>query len=245
MSRKDIIFCMTVEKLCKIGILALQGAFIEHVKHLEEIISKEDYDCEIKVIEVRTENELLQCDALIIPGGESTTMSLVAERTGLLQPLMDFVKSEKPIWGTCAGLILLARCIENGKSGQKLLGGIDIQVKRNAFGRQLDSFQADLDFSNFIDLLVTKFPTVFIRAPIISEITPEATELKPSGDIITSANDYINKAPVEILHQLDNGLIVAVRQGNKLGTSFHPELSNDYRFHKWFLDEFIIKHKVL
>lgn len=243
MFRKDIISFMTVENLCKVGILALQGAFIEHIKHFEEIISKESYDCEIKAIEVRTESELRQCDALIIPGGESTTMSLVAERTGLLQPLMDFVKSEKPIWGTCAGLILLARCIENGKAGQKLLGGMDIQVKRNAFGRQLDSFQTNLDFSNFIHL-VTKFPTVFIRAPIISEITPDTTEVKPSHDVITSSNDYINKAPVEILHQLDNGLIVAVRQGNKLGTSFHPELSNDYSFHKWFLDEFIIKYKL-
>lgn len=232
---------MTRARKVTVGVLALQGAFIEHIHHLQGAVEKGYSDYEFEFIEVRTEEQLNRCQGLVIPGGESTTISLIAQRTDMLVPLMHYVKSEKPIWGTCAGLIFLSSQVENGKPGQQLLGGMDIQVKRNAFGRQLQSFQADLDFSAFISLVVD-FPTLFIRAPVITSILSDTKNLENcSPDLLHSKNDYENKAPVEILHQLENGLIVAVRQGTKLGTSFHPELSNDYRFHKWFIDEFVVK----
>lgn len=163
---------------------------------------------------------------------------MIAERTDMLEPLYAYVRSDKPIWGTCAGLIFLSKEIINGRPGQHILGGMSIQVKRNAFGRQLDSFNTPLDFSSFIPGC-TNFPTTFIRAPVITKILIEDS---PSGDlnIIRSKNDYVNTHPVEILHKLENGFLVAVKQGNKLGTSFHPELSDDISFHKWFLHHFII-----
>ncbi|ODQ66881.1 SNO glutamine amidotransferase [Nadsonia fulvescens var. elongata DSM 6958] len=223
-----------------IGVLALQGAFIEHIQHLELAVNSSAYDSiDFDFIEVRTETELSRCDGLIIPGGESTSISLIAQRTNLLEPLMRFVKDEKPIWGTCAGLIFLSKQIINGKPGQAILGGMDIQVERNAFGRQLDSFKVDLDFSGFTSNKVDAFPTIFIRAPVISKIL--AHKGQQERDVINSRNDYINNSKVEVLYKLENGLIVAVRQGNKLGTSFHPELSHDCRFHKWFIDEFVLK----
>ena len=232
---------MTISKKVTVGVLALQGAFIEHIKHFKGATKSGYSDYEFDFIEVRTEEQLDRCDGLVIPGGESTAISLIAQRTGLLGPLMHYVKSERPIWGTCAGLIFLSTQVENGKPGQQLLGGMNIQVKRNAFGRQLQSFQSDLDFSSFIPL-VSDFPTIFIRAPVITNVLSDIEESENiDNEIIHSKNDYENKAPVQILHQLDNGLIVAVRQGTKLGTSFHPELSDDYRFHKWFIDEFITK----
>lgn len=229
---------MTVEKTYTIGVLALQGAFIEHIRHFERC--KDQLNEDLKFIEVRTEQELNKCDSLVIPGGESTSISLIAQRTGLLIPLMSYVKSNKPIWGTCAGLIFLSKEIINGQPGQQILGGMDIQVKRNAFGRQLDSFESNLDFSSFIPG-VTKFPTVFIRAPVISKILSDDSHNEEGDIIISSKNDYVNESKPEVLYKLENGLIVAVRQGNKLGTSFHPELSEDTRFHKWFLEEFVIK----
>lgn len=233
---------MTVSQKVTVGVLALQGAFIEHIKHFENATQGEYAEFEFEFIEVRTEEQLVPCDGLVIPGGESTSISLIAQRTNLLFPLMEYVKLGKPIWGTCAGLIFLSKQVVNGKTGQQILGGMDIQVKRNAFGRQLQSFKTDLDFSSFISL-VRDFPTIFIRAPVITNILSDNTSSEDvEGEIIHSKNDYINDAPVEILHQLDDGLIVAVRQGNKLGTSFHPELSDDHRFHKWFIDEFIVKN---
>jgi 5'-phosphate synthase pdxT subunit len=239
---------MTIPKHITIGVLALQGAFAEHISHLAEA-TRSDYPLyQFSFPQVRTTADLLHCDALIIPGGESTAMSLIAERTGLMAPLMELVSSGKPIWGTCAGLIFLAKELVNGKRDQKLLGGMDIQVKRNAFGRQQDSFEAVLDFSSFMDPAVSSFPGIFIRAPVISKIlSTDAKSVLPSQEntlkdssIIFSTNDYVNGSPVEILHQLDSGLIVAVRQGNKLGTSFHPELSSNFYFHKWFIDEFVL-----
>ena len=232
---------MTITKKVTVGVLALQGAFIEHIKHFEGATKNGYSDYEFNFIEVRTEEQLDRCHGLVIPGGESTAISLIAQRTDLLGPLMHYVKSERPIWGTCAGLIFLSTQVENGKPGQQLLGGMNIQVKRNAFGRQLQSFQSDLDFSSFIPL-VSDFPTIFIRAPVITNVLSDINGSENvDNEIIHSKNDYENKAPVQILHQLDNGLVVAVRQGTKLGTSFHPELSDDYRFHKWFIDEFITK----
>lgn len=222
-----------------VGVLALQGAFTEHIQHFQKATEKNYSKHQFIFLEVRTEEELAQCDALVIPGGESTSMSLIAESTGLLEPLQEFVRN-KPVWGTCAGLIFISRRVENGKLGQKILGAMDIQVKRNAFGRQLDSFVIDLDFSAFIPD-VTKFPTVFIRAPVVTSVSLQKEPcINDADSIIVSSNNYVNTAPVEVLHKLANGLVVAVRQGNKLGTSFHPELSDDHSFHKWFIDEFVI-----
>lgn len=236
---------MTCDAEVTIGVLALQGAFIEHLTHFKRATASGYHDVRFHFLEVRTEGELALCDGLVIPGGESTAISLVAQRTELLEPLMAYIRSERPVWGTCAGLIFLAKEIEGGKPGQQSLGGIDVRVRRNAFGRQLDSFKADLDFSHFLPG-ATKFPTVFIRAPVISKILDgeESSQLidqdAASSKVIRSKNNYQNPGDLSVLHQLEDGLIVAVRQGSKLGTSFHPELSDDYRFHKWFIDEFVL-----
>lgn len=235
---------MTTDLAITVGVLALQGAFIEHID-LFKIATATGYNHVFNFIEVRTEDQLKRCHALVIPGGESTAMSLVAQRTGLLNPLIQFVNSGKPIWGTCAGLIFLAREVVNGKKEQQILGGLDIQVKRNAFGRQVDSFEKNLDFSSFIEG-ATEFPTVFIRAPVITKTSlakhsgPCIGESENGELIIYSQNEHYNAGGVEILHQLPNGFIVAVRQNNVLGTSFHPELTTDVRFHKWFIDEFVL-----
>ncbi|KAF2228826.1 glutamine amidotransferase subunit pdxT [Viridothelium virens] len=171
-------------RLVTVGVLALQGAFSEHLQLLRLAGVSLPIDDSDKITwsftEVRTEEELSQCDALIIPGGESTTMSLVAERSGLLEPLRDFVKaSRKPTWGTCAGLILLAESANRTKrGGQELVGGLDVRVNRNHFGRQVESFEADLDLP-FLETLndssitrehVKPFHSVFIRAPVVEKI---------------------------------------------------------------------------
>ena len=187
---------MTITRNVTVGVLALQGAFIEHIKHFEGATKSGYSDYEFSFIEIRTEEQLEKCHGLVIPGGESTAISLIAQRTNLLGPLMRYVKSEKPIWGTCAGLIFLSTQVENGKPGQQLLGGMNIQVKRNAFGRQLQSFQSDLDFSSFIPL-VYDFPTIFIRAPVITSVLSDINGPEDVNDfIIHTKNDYENKAPV-------------------------------------------------
>lgn len=200
-----------------VGVLALQGAFIEHVKYLT--LASSELRKNIDVIEVRTNQQLQSCDALVIPGGESTAISLIAERTGMLQALTAFAQDpSKPVWGTCAGLIFLGNRLVNGRPDQKQLGGIDIEVTRNAFGRQIDSKIVTLDFSSFIPGL-TEFPATFIRAPVVSKV---------GRDVL-------------VLSQLpESGFVVAVRQGAKLGTSFHPELAGSFIFHKWFLEEFVL-----
>lgn len=213
-----------------VGVLALQGAYREHIEMFKRVAPPA-----FEFIEVRTEPQLAACDALVIPGGESTAIALIALRTNLLEPLMAFVRSEKPVWGTCAGLIFLARQIINGQAGQQILGGLDVVVRRNAFGRQLDSFEQRLDFSRFIPG-VTDFPTVFIRAPVVDSVLADHV-MQPG--LVQSQNSYQNPAAVEVLHRLELGLIVAVRQGTKLGTLFHPELLDDARFHRWFLEEFV------
>ncbi|KAK7681292.1 hypothetical protein QCA50_015679 [Cerrena zonata] len=239
-----------------VGVLALQGGVVEHLSHFKRAVesSPEQYGpFQLEFIEVKTSDQLHRCNALVIPGGESTAISLIAERTGLLAHLYEFVADEsKVIWGTCAGLILLAKQVENAKRDQKILGGMDIKVIRNAFGRQLDSFESNLDFSSFIPNL-KDFPTIFIRAPIVDQILNENPRLNENlthppvpmakltdGITVRSENPYSNSSPVEILHRLENGFIVAVKQGNKLGTSFHPELSENFLFHKWFLDTFVL-----
>ena len=183
----------------KIGILALQGAFIEHAHTLNRL--------GIDSKQVRKPGELKGLDGLIIPGGESTTMLNLANNYELIEPLRKLGLEGFPIMGTCAGMILLAKTVSN--SGIETLGLMDIKVLRNAFGRQPDSFETDLDIKALGD---KPFHSVFIRAPLIEEAADN----------------------VEILAKLENGTIVAVRQGNILGMSFHPELTDDSRMHEYF-----------
>ena len=188
----------------KIGVLALQGAFLEHQKILEKL--------GVEVIQVRLPAQLDDLDALIIPGGESTTIGKIAVEYGFMDTLRQF-GLYKPIWGTCAGAIFLAK---NIGLHQPLLGLMDITIERNAFGRQIDSFEAELSIpclkpSNGYTGL---FPAVFIRAPLITEVGKD----------------------VEVLSRLTDGRIVAARQGKLLATSFHPELTGDTRFHEYFLE---------
>ena len=184
----------------KIGVLALQGAFIEHVKMLQRL--------DVAALEVRLPQQLDGLDGLIIPGGESTTIGKLATEYGLIEPLRRFTHC-KPTWGTCAGMIFLARDI--GIDEQPILGAMDIRVDRNAFGRQIDSFETELDIAG---LAGEPFHAVFIRAPIV-----------------TAAD-----SAVDILARLDDGRIVAVRQGRLLATAFHPELTDDLRLHSLFCD---------
>lgn len=185
----------------KIGVLALQGAFIEHVKLLRRL--------GVDAVEVRLPKDLADLDGLIIPGGESTTIGKLAVEYGLIDPLHKFA-SENPTWGTCAGMIFLAKNL--GQNKQPILGLMDIEVDRNAFGRQIDSFETDLD----IAVLEGEAPyhAVFIRAPVVTHAD----------------------ANVTVLGTLADGRIIAVQQGHLLATAFHPELTDDPRFHQYFLN---------
>ncbi|CAI4561063.1 CPI_1c_G0030780.mRNA.1.CDS.1 [Saccharomyces cerevisiae] len=215
-----------------IGVLALQGAFIEHVRHIEKCIieNKDHYREKLTVVTVRDNNQLTKCDALIIPGGESTAMSLIAERTGFYDDLHAFVHNPKKVtWGTCAGLIYLSQQLSNEEKLVRTLNLLKVKVKRNAFGRQAQSSTRICDFSDFIPYC-DDFPATFIRAPVIDEV--------------------LDPEDVQVLYKLhgrDNGgqeLIVAAKQkDNILATSFHPELAeNDLRFHDWFIREFVLKN---
>ena len=189
----------------KIGVLALQGAFLEHANMLRRLGAEP--------VEVRLPKDLAGLDGLIIPGGESTTIGKLATQYNLLGPLHQFIDDGKAVWGTCAGMIFLAKDIgETGSGGHVVpprLAVMDITVDRNAFGRQVDSFEADVQLA-FAD---EPFRAVFIRAPLI-EATGEG---------------------VEILARLDDNRIVAARQKNLIATAFHPDLSGDTRFHQYFL----------
>jgi 5'-phosphate synthase pdxT subunit len=186
----------------RIGVLALQGAFAEHMALLRRLGAE--------AVPIRLPEHLDGIDGLIIPGGESTTIGKLAVTYGLLDGLRAFVAAGRPVYGTCAGLIMLARTLDQGQE-QPLLGGMEITVRRNAFGRQVQSFEQLLDIPALGE--GAQFPAVFIRAPLITEVGPE----------------------VEVLAGLPNGGIVAVRQGHLLATAFHPELSGDGRIHDLFL----------
>ena len=188
----------------KIGLLALQGDFLEHALVLKNL--------GVEACEIRLPQELKGVDGLIIPGGESTTIGKLAEEYGLIQPLREFGR-QHAIWGTCAGSILLSK---DARRTQPLLQLMDITIERNAFGRQVDSFEIDLKVAclKSIDPNNPPFHAIFIRAPLIESI----------GDA------------VEALARLPDGRIVAARQGNCLATSFHPELTLDDRFHRYFLE---------
>jgi 5'-phosphate synthase pdxT subunit len=187
----------------KIGVLALQGDFYEHIRILREI-------GEVG-LEVRLPAQLEGLDGLIIPGGESTTIGKLAVAYDLVEPLKRFGE-EHAIWGTCAGAIFLSR---DAKRQQPLLGLMDIQVERNAFGRQVASFESEIDVPALVkvDPEVRPFHAIFIRAPLIESVSADA----------------------EVLASLPDGRIVAAQQGHLLATSFHPELTRDDRFHRYFL----------
>ncbi|KAL8998676.1 MAG: hypothetical protein Q9169_002337 [Polycauliona sp. 2 TL-2023] len=250
-----------------IGVLALQGAFAEHVKLLRQAVAQlQPASRAIDVFEVRTVEELQRCDALIIPGGESTTVSLVAERSNLLEPLRDFVKVlRKPTWGTCAGLILLAESANRiKKGGQELIGGLDVRVNRNYFGRQTESFEAQINLPFLAEDSSTNhqpFQGIFIRAPVVEKILPpmsgeQKEEAVRDETVIAPAKDSKHGQaswPVEVMATLPGrtrklvekveavgldeeiGDIIAVKQQNVFGTSFHPELTSDARIHVWWL----------
>ena len=185
-----------------VGVLALQGDFREHLAVLTALGAD--------AVAVRRPEELERVSGLIIPGGESTVMDKLSRLFGLAEPLKAAIASGLPVYGTCAGLIMLADRVHDSIDGQQTLGGLDVTVRRNAFGNQLDSFETDLDIPALGEPAVH---AVFIRAPVVESV----------GDGVTT------------LASLDDGRIVAVEQGNLLGTSFHPEITGDYRFHDYFL----------
>ena len=189
-----------------IGGLAVQGDVREHVRTLEEL--------GVRAITVRRTSELEGCDGLVIPGGESTTMARLARTFDLFEPLRQRIKEGLPVFGTCAGMIMLADRIEDGTRDQETLGGLDITVRRNAFGRQVDSFEGDLEVAG----LDAPVHAIFIRAPWVESV----------GE------------GVEVLARVEHGpaagRIVAVRQGSLMATSFHPEVGGDSRVHRLFVD---------
>ena len=191
----------------QVGVLALQGAFAAHSECLTSI--------GVQSVEIRTPEQLGSVDALLMPGGESSTMSQLLESSGLFDPIAARIADGMPVFGTCAGMILLASEILDGRSDQRSFSAIDISVRRNAFGRQVDSFEANIDSS------VGEFHGVFIRAPRIERVG----------------------VGVEILGTF-NDEPVLVRQGNVLAASFHPELSNDARLHEYFVSLTANKKKV-
>lgn len=187
----------------RVGVLALQGDFREHLAVLASLGADP--------VPVRRERELDAVDGLIIPGGESTVMDKLAREFGLRQPLCARIAAGMPVYGTCAGLIMLADRVRDALPDQQTLGGLDVTVRRNAFGTQLDSFETDLDVPLFDGPPVH---AAFIRAPVVEEVGGAA----------------------EVVAALDDGRVVAVRQGNLLGTAFHPEITGETRFHEYFLD---------
>lgn len=189
----------------KIGVLALQGAFIEHINILREL--------GVEAVEVRLPEDLEGLDGLIIPGGESTTIGKLADTFALTEPLRDFA-ADNPVWGTCAGMIFMAAKLVSDASGrdQPILGVMDIVVERNAFGRQVDSFITPIEVGVF-DKEAEPFPAIFIRGPRLVEAHGDAT----------------------VIARLADGTPVAAQEGKWLVTSFHPELTGDTRFHEYFV----------
>ncbi len=187
-----------------VGVFALQGDVREHLAVLSVL--------GVNAIAVRRERELAACDGLVLPGGESTTMAKLARTFEVFEPIRDRIAAGMPVFGTCAGMILLADRIEGGIADQETFGGLDITVRRNAFGRQVDSFEGDVAVAGF-DRPVH---AIFIRAPWVEQVGPD----------------------VEVLARVSEseGRIVAVRQGHLMATSFHPEVGGDPRLHGLFVD---------
>lgn len=188
----------------RVGVLALQGDFREHLALLNDLGAD--------AVPVKRPEELASVAGLVIPGGESSVMDKLSRMFGLAEPLRAAVASGLPVYGTCAGLIMLSNTVLDSISGQESIGGLDIVVRRNAFGSQLDSFETDLDIPVLGE---TPMHAVFIRAPVVESVALGVTVLAALGD----------------------GRVVAVEQGSLLGTSFHPEMTGDTRFHEYFLDK--------
>jgi 5'-phosphate synthase pdxT subunit len=188
----------------RVGVLALQGDVREHLAVLTSLGAL--------AVPVRRPDELASVSGLVIPGGESTVMDKLSRTFGMAEPLRAAVDGGLPVFGTCAGLIMLADRVVDGSVGQRTIGGLDVAVRRNAFGNQNDSFETDLDVPVIGDPPVH---AVFIRAPVVDEVGPLATAVGV----------------------LDDGRVVAVEQGNLLGTSFHPEVTGELRFHARFLEK--------
>src|SRR5690348_13100710 len=186
----------------RIGVLALQGDFEAHLKMLASL--------GVNGIAIRLPEHLEEIHGIIIPGGESTTIGKLMITYGLRDILLQKIQEGVPVWGTCAGLILLAKETDNALAGQPLLASMNIRVRRNAFGSQRESFETDLSVPVLGE---APFHTFFIRGPVVESVGPQ----------------------VEVLATLDDGTIVAVREGTLLGTAFHPEVSGDPRFHQYFL----------
>ena len=186
----------------KVGVLALQGDVGEHISSL--------IACGVDAVPVRRESEIQSIDALVLPGGESTTIAQLSEVFGIYDVLKQRIASGMPVYGSCAGMILLATEILDAKVGQKSFGGLDISVRRNAFGRQVDSFESDIEFADGSQELIR---AVFIRAPWVEKV----------GDA------------VQVLASIDSHP-VAVRSQTALATSFHPELTGDHRIHRYFIE---------
>jgi 5'-phosphate synthase pdxT subunit len=202
---------LTASAGAPVGVLALQGDFREHIAVLKSLGSD--------AVGVRRPSELAEVSGLIIPGGESSVIDKLTRLFDLAEPLKKAIADGLPVWGTCAGLIMLADTVLDGMEGQQSLGGLDIAVRRNAFGSQLDSFETDLSIPVVGD---PELHAVFIRAPIVETVS----------------------SAVSTLASLPDGRIVAVEQGNLLGTSFHPEMTGDTRFHEYFLSKVAALSKV-
>ena len=187
----------------KVGVLALQGDVREHIDSL--------LSCEIDAVPVRRASEIESIDALVLPGGESTTIAQLAEVFGIFDLIKNKINSGMPVYGSCAGMILLADQILDAKQGQKSFGGLDITVRRNAFGRQVDSFESDIAFDDGSDQLIR---AVFIRAPWVEKVSDT----------------------VQVLASIDSHP-VAVRSKTALATSFHPEITGDNRIHRYFIEQ--------
>jgi 5'-phosphate synthase pdxT subunit len=187
----------------KVGVLALQGDVREHIHSLQE--------CDVQAFPVRRSSEIESVDALIVPGGESTTIAQLAEVFGVYELIKNRIEEGMPVYGSCAGMILLAKEILDAKVGQKSFGGLDITVRRNAFGRQVDSFESDIAFADGSTELIR---AVFIRAPWVEKVGES----------------------VQILASVDSHP-VAVRSRTALATSFHPELTGDNRIHRYFIEQ--------
>ena len=192
-----------------IGVLAIQGDMREHARCLTEL--------DVTVRLVKTAEQLQGIAGLVLPGGESTTMSILAVKNNLIEPLRDLSK-KIPMYGSCAGLIMLADTITDGRSDQQTIGGLAISAKRNAFGRQVDSFEIDLDIPAIGE---PDFHAIFIRAPLVESASNEVEVLAaiPAAKSLTGSDQ-----------------IVAVRQCNLMATSFHPEITDDLRIHKYFVE---------
>lgn len=187
----------------RVGVLALQGDVREHIESL--------LTCDVEAIAVRRASEIESIDALVLPGGESTTIAQLAEVFGIFELIKNKISNGMPVYGSCAGMILLADQILDAKEGQKSFGGLDITVRRNAFGRQVDSFESDIAFNDGSDQLIR---AVFIRAPWVEKVSES----------------------VQVLASIDSHP-VAVRSKTALATSFHPEITGDNRIHRYFIEQ--------